>query len=106
MSFKTFETRRNFSNDEYYSRTKPAEEILKFYQPGDIIVTNFPIVIKNIANQNTMIADLRSFGKINTNSFNHIYLLLNSTEYNEIKETYKLKKLKAVNDYVIYIIQN
>lgn len=106
MTFKTFETRRDFSNDEYYSRTKPAEEILKYYKAGDIIVTNFPIVIKNIANQNTMIADLRSLEKININSFNTIYLLLNSTEYNEIKETYKIKKLRAVNDYEIYVIQN
>ena len=99
---QTYNTRVNYSQDEEYSRIEPAKEVVSYYKNGDLIIADFPIVIKNIAPEETMVADLRYLSDIKLNSFNNIYLLINKDEKDEGVKNLELKKIGDKNNYEIF----
>ena len=99
--YQTYQTRLNFSNDELFSRVQPAQEILKFYKEGDLLVSEFPIVIKNYAHQKTMVADLRSLDNVKVDLFNEIYILVGDHYEMELLNKYSFVHIKKINNYKI-----
>ncbi|KIA88491.1 hypothetical protein [Kaistella jeonii] len=106
LIYQTFETRKNFSNDEKYSRIEPVLEVLRIHEKNDLIVTEFPIVAKIYAKENAMVADLRSLKNVKIDDFKRIYFLLGKDHTYEIPKSFRLKKIKEINEYNIYILEH
>ncbi|MFV0151510.1 hypothetical protein OBJ95_12965 [Empedobacter falsenii] len=103
--YKTLETRISFSRDENYSRVIPSKKLIEYYKKNDLLVSNFPILLRIYSSENTNIADLNSIENIDLNNYNNIYLLLDKYEYNNLKPKFKLKKIESIFDKDIYILK-
>lgn len=60
LIINSFQTRVNFSKDEYFSRIQPVTEVLKLTDYNDLIISNIPIIFRCYANENQRIVDLFS----------------------------------------------
>lgn len=105
LILQTIKTRKEFSNDEAFSRIDPALEVLKFYREGDLIIADFPIVIKNYASEETMVADIRYIKDVKFNMFNNVYLLIHEGEKDIIHKNYEINNISKKNNYEIFKIK-
>lgn len=106
LIINSFQTRVNFSKDEYLSRIQPVTELLKLSDYNDIIISDIPIIFRCYANENQRIVDLFSLTNkrlselISTNPNSSIYILkpndmiLDSHRYNLALDYSKFKEIK------------